>query len=50
MKKNIFLIAGIALTAMLSGCADENLDYTVKIPLSRVRRLCSGLNYLVMQM
>lgn len=42
MKKNIFLIAGIALTAMLSGCADENLDNTVKNPVKSGEEIMFG--------
>ena len=42
MKKNIFLIAGIALTAMLSGCADENLDNTVKNPVKSGEEIVFG--------
>ena len=43
MKKNIFLIAGIALTAMLSGCADENLDNTVKNPVKSGEEIMFGI-------
>lgn len=42
MKKNIFLIAGIALTAMFSGCADENLDNTVKNPVKSGEEIMFG--------
>lgn len=42
MNKNIFLIAGIALTAMLSGCADENLDNTVKNPVKSGEEIMFG--------
>lgn len=42
MKKNIFLIAGIVLTAMLSGCADENLDNTVKNPVKSGEEIMFG--------
>lgn len=42
MKKNIFLIAGIALTAMLSGCADENLDNIVKNPVKSGEEIMFG--------
>lgn len=42
MKKNIFLIASIALTAMLSGCADENLDNTVKNPVKSGEEIMFG--------
>lgn len=42
MKKNIFLTAGIALTAMLSGCADENLDNTVKNPVKSGEEIMFG--------
>lgn len=42
MKKNIFLIAGIALTAMLSGCADDNLDNTVKNPVKSGEEIMFG--------
>lgn len=36
------LIAGIALTAMLSGCADENLDNTVKNPVKSGEEIMFG--------
>lgn len=42
MKKNIFLIASIALTAMFSGCADENLDNTVKNPVKSGEEIMFG--------
>lgn len=42
MKKNIFLIAGIALTAMFSGCADENMDNTVKNPVKSGEEIMFG--------
>lgn len=42
MKKNISLIAGIALTAMFSGCADENLDNTVKNPVKSGEEIMFG--------